>query len=178
MSGAPRPVPSPIVMCARHPSVETALTCGRCGTPICPSCMVHSAAGIRCPDCARAPRLPMYTLGLSHVLRAVAAGVVLAVPLGVLGAVILPPTSRGSFFMLFFALLMGMGAGTVVAEALTRVSGGKRGPVMIGIAAATILAAAGVRLAFAGAPWDFALRDLAGMAIIGFAVVAASGRLR
>jgi hypothetical protein len=24
------------VFCERHPDVETALTCGRCGAPICP----------------------------------------------------------------------------------------------------------------------------------------------
>jgi hypothetical protein len=45
----------PKVFCARHPQNETRLTCGRCSTPICPKCMVHSGVGIRCPDCAANP---------------------------------------------------------------------------------------------------------------------------
>src|SRR5207248_9703096 len=42
--------------CARHPSVETFLRCGRCGTPICPKCLVHTPVGARCPTCAAPPR--------------------------------------------------------------------------------------------------------------------------
>jgi hypothetical protein len=41
--------------CSRHPKVETGLKCGRCGTPICPRCMVYTPVGIRCPDCANTP---------------------------------------------------------------------------------------------------------------------------
>ena len=44
--------------CQRHPSVETALSCGRCETPICPHCLVHSDVGIRCRKCA--PPLPWW----------------------------------------------------------------------------------------------------------------------
>ncbi|MDP2328107.1 MAG: hypothetical protein Q8M79_08465 [Dehalococcoidia bacterium] len=171
-------VPSPIVACPRHPAVETALTCGRCETPICPQCMVHSPGGIRCPDCAQMKRLPMYTIGFSHIARAVAGGIAVALPLGVLGAFILPPTGRSSFFMLFFALFMGTGAGTLVAEAITRASGGKRGPVMIGIAVAALVAAWGVRVVLSGASWEVAVRDLVGFAIVGFGIAAASNRLR
>ena len=56
--------------CARHPSVETMLRCGRCDTPICPRCMVHSGVGIRCPDCAANPRR---TIGLEAERAAAAA---------------------------------------------------------------------------------------------------------
>ncbi len=41
--------------CKRHPRVETGLKCGRCGTPICPQCMVYSPVGLRCPDCEKNP---------------------------------------------------------------------------------------------------------------------------
>lgn len=170
--------PSPIVACPRHPSVETALTCGRCATPICPQCLVHTPGGIRCPDCARMRRLPMYTLGLGHALRAAAAGIALAVPLGVVGALILPPTGRVGLLGFLFALFAGTGAGTLVAEALQRASGGKRGPVIIGIAAATLVLAWVTRIVVADVPWQIAARDVMGFAIVGFAVVAASGRLR
>lgn len=170
--------PTPIVACPRHPSVETALTCGRCATPICPQCLVHTPGGIRCPDCAKMKRLPMYTVGASHIARAVGAGLAVALPLGFLGAIILPPTGHASFFMLFFALLMGTGAGTLVAEAIYRASGGKRGPIIMGVAVASLVAAWVVRLVVSGASVELGLRDLAGLAIIGFAVVAASNRLR
>lgn len=38
--------------CARHPDTETALACGRCDTPVCVRCMVHTDVGIRCRTCA------------------------------------------------------------------------------------------------------------------------------
>jgi hypothetical protein len=40
------------VPCARHHNIITYLRCGRCGTPICPKCLVHTPVGARCPDCA------------------------------------------------------------------------------------------------------------------------------
>ncbi len=38
--------------CYRHPSLETRVSCSRCGKPICPDCMTPSPVGMRCPDCA------------------------------------------------------------------------------------------------------------------------------
>jgi Domain of unknown function (DUF4352) len=37
--------------CAKH-GVETEVSCGRCGTPVCPKCMRHTDVGVRCKDCA------------------------------------------------------------------------------------------------------------------------------
>lgn len=37
--------------CTRHPAVETRLTCSRCGTPICPQCMIMTEVGLKCPTC-------------------------------------------------------------------------------------------------------------------------------
>jgi hypothetical protein len=42
--------------CARHSGTETDLTCGRCGTAVCPRCLVHVEVGIRCPRCVPQPR--------------------------------------------------------------------------------------------------------------------------
>lgn len=39
--------------CYRHPKVETNLSCGRCGNPICTKCAVIGPAGPRCPDCSK-----------------------------------------------------------------------------------------------------------------------------
>ena len=39
--------------CVNHPKVETRLTCSNCGDPICTRCMVTTAVGQKCPNCAR-----------------------------------------------------------------------------------------------------------------------------
>jgi membrane associated rhomboid family serine protease len=39
-------------VCYRHPRTETAVSCSNCGRPICTDCMVFSAVGIKCPECA------------------------------------------------------------------------------------------------------------------------------
>lgn len=59
-----------VTYCARHQQVETMLRCGRCETPICPRCMVHSGVGIRCPDCAANPKR---TIGVETERAAAAA---------------------------------------------------------------------------------------------------------
>ena len=40
--------------CSKHPEEETSLSCGRCETPICVRCVVHTDVGIRCRECAPA----------------------------------------------------------------------------------------------------------------------------
>jgi membrane associated rhomboid family serine protease len=42
-------------VCYRHPRTETAVSCSHCGRPICTDCMVFSAVGIKCPECAGRP---------------------------------------------------------------------------------------------------------------------------
>lgn len=42
--------------CARHPGVETLLSCTRCGAPACPDCLVAGAVGSQCVDCVRGGR--------------------------------------------------------------------------------------------------------------------------
>lgn len=43
--------PYQLMTCYRHPQVETAIRCQRCGRPICPACMIPAAVGFQCPDC-------------------------------------------------------------------------------------------------------------------------------
>ena len=43
--------------CYRHPNRETLLRCSSCERPICPECMTSAPVGIRCPDCARGPKV-------------------------------------------------------------------------------------------------------------------------
>jgi membrane associated rhomboid family serine protease len=42
-------------VCYRHPRTETAVSCSNCGRPICTECMVFSAVGIKCAECAGTP---------------------------------------------------------------------------------------------------------------------------
>jgi uncharacterized protein DUF4352 len=52
--------------CAKHTDVETSVSCGRCETPVCVKCMVHTDVGVRCRDCA--PARPMLAgLGANRV---------------------------------------------------------------------------------------------------------------
>ncbi len=42
-------------MCYRHPNRETYVKCSNCLRPICTDCMVQTAVGIKCPECAGVP---------------------------------------------------------------------------------------------------------------------------
>lgn len=167
----------PIYFCERHPEVETALQCGRCGTPICPRCMVHTPGGIRCPDCARLRRPPMYELAPTDYAKAIGTAVVLAAALGFIGGLLIPARGFGGFFLLL-ALFVGSGAGGLVAEALHRATNGKRGPVMQGIAAAALVSALLVRAVLIGLGLGEIFTDLAGLLIVAVGIFAAWGRLR
>jgi hypothetical protein len=164
----------PIVYCARHPDVETALECGRCGTPICPRCMIHTPGGIRCPDCAQLRRPPMYELAPADYARAVGVGVVLAAALGFVGALLFPTRGFGGLFLLL-ALFVGSAVGGLVAEAILRVTRGKRGLAMQLIGAGTLVAALLVRMVLSGSGFEI---DIAGLAIAGVGAVAVWSRLR
>ena len=117
------------VCCARHPSTPTRLRCGRCGTPICPRCLVPSEVGQRCPDCGRGTRLPTFQVTPAIVLRSAAAGLLTATAIGYLWSL----APRFSFWL---GLLMGF----VVGEAVARAGNVKRGPAMIATGVLTVLA--------------------------------------
>lgn len=51
--------------CYRHKKEVTRVRCGRCERPLCPRCMVHSPAGVRCRDCSR-NRVPVRPMGVLH----------------------------------------------------------------------------------------------------------------
>lgn len=38
--------------CVKHPKMQTALACGKCGRFICHRCITHTPVGMRCGDCA------------------------------------------------------------------------------------------------------------------------------
>ena len=72
------------VPCSYHPSVMTRLRCSRCGKPICPRCGVRTPVGLRCPDCAGVRGLPNYRTDSSVLIRAIGAGLAVAIVVSVL----------------------------------------------------------------------------------------------
>ena len=169
--------PTPIVYCARHRDVETGLTCGRCGTPICPRCLVYTPGGTRCPDCAMLRRPPMYELAPLDYAKAIAVAIAVALPLGFVGAFFAPTRFFGMFSMLF-ALLGGSGAGALVAAAISRATRYKRGVPMQIIAGGAIILAAALRFYLSAAPPSMLLRDITGALLVVIAISVASSRLR
>ncbi|MFC1860747.1 B-box zinc finger protein [Chloroflexota bacterium] len=120
--------------CAAHPDIETNLTCNKCGKPICPKCLVHTPVGARCPSCARMAKLPTYRVSSQYYLRAIAAGIGVAIICGIIWGII-------EFIVPFFSfnLLLAPAAGYAISEGISRSVNHKRGrglAVVAGIAVA------------------------------------------
>lgn len=125
--------------CARHPDIETGLTCGRCGTPICPQCMVMTDVGGRCPDCAPSRRLPQFDISTALLARGAAAGLITGAIVGALWGYLLP----GSFG--FFAIFIGLGVGWAVSEPISLATNRRSGTALQVVAALAVLFAFFVR---------------------------------
>ncbi len=104
--------------CANHPNRSTLVTCSSCGKPLCPDCMVFSAVGIKCKECARLPRSARVTLKPGKFALAAAAGLGTAIGLGFAYYYIL-----GSLRFFFVFIFVSAGIGYLVGEAVSRVSG-------------------------------------------------------
>ncbi len=168
---------SALTYCETHPDVESELRCGRCERLICPRCLVYTPGGVRCRDCAQLRRPPMYELATEHLVRAGGAAAAVGAALGLAGALLLPPGSRVPFFGLLLALFAGSGAGTLMAEAITRATRGKRGPAVQWIAVAGLVLAALIRLAITR-EFGQLTGDLLGLVALVIALAVAWGRLR
>ena len=108
--------------CATHPGVETNLRCSKCGKLICPKCMVQTPVGARCPDCARLYKLPTYSVSTQYYLRAVGAGLGMAIICGIVWGLIEWLTPIFSF-----NLLLAPGAGYAIGEVASLSVNRKRG---------------------------------------------------
>jgi hypothetical protein len=109
-------VPRGQVPCSYHPKTMTGLRCSRCGKPICPQCGVRTPVGLRCPECAGVRGLPTYQTNSNVLLKAGAAGLAVAVVVGVIWGFI----PDWGFYL---SLALGFG----VAEAMARMANYKRG---------------------------------------------------
>jgi hypothetical protein len=111
-----RPQTAGEVQCSYHPEVTTGLRCSRCGKPICPRCAVRTPVGLRCPDCAGVRGLPTYATNSSVLVRAGAAGLALAVVIGIVWG-----------FFPEWGFYLGLALGFGVAELMARLANNKRG---------------------------------------------------
>lgn len=127
------------MQCARHPKVETELTCGRCETPICPRCTVFTDVGARCPACAPARKLPQFEVGPVFLLRGAAAALAAGAALGAIWGVLIP--GRFGLFGLLLAALIGY----LIAEAVGAAANRKSGPPLQTVAAGGVIVAYLVR---------------------------------
>jgi hypothetical protein len=98
--------------CATHPDVETNLTCGKCGTPICPRCLVQTPVGARCRKCAGLRRLPTYQITSQQYLKAVGVGLGLAIAIGLAWGWLWDYVS-------FFNFLLAAGVGYAIGELIS-----------------------------------------------------------
>ena len=108
--------------CARHPNVETTLLCGRCGTPICPRCLVQTPVGARCPTCANVRRIPTVDVKPIYLARGLGAAIVSGLVVGIVWAVVIGGQAGGvaGFFIFFVAMGIGWAIGESVSAATNR----------------------------------------------------------
>ena len=167
------------MQCARHPSVETELACGKCGKPICPRCLYHTPVGARCRECANIRRLPTYQIPTPYLLRGLGAALGSGVALGGLWGLLLP---FGASFL--FGLLVGLGLGYGVGEAVSAAANRKAGPPLQALAAGGVVVAFLVRSAVLASAFrnvelsDIVTNDLFGWVVVLLGVVVAMSRVR
>jgi len=122
------------MQCATHPDVETNLRCGKCGTPICPKCLVQTPVGARCPDCARLYKLPTFRVTTRYYLRGAGTALGMAIVCGLIWGVII-----GLLHIVYLNFLLAAGAGYAIGEVVSLSVNRKRGTglaVIAGIAVA------------------------------------------
>ena len=120
--------------CYRHPDRETWVRCGRCDRPICTRCAMQGPVGFRCKDCGKPVNDPLTSMKPQQVVL----GGLIALGAGTVGGLI-------GMQLGFFSIFVGFFAGGLIADLVMRVTGYKRGPVMItlllgGIAVGTLIA--------------------------------------
>ena len=107
--------------CYVHPDVETALSCGSCERPICVQCVVQHPVGIRCRECARVRKIPVFDVSTPYYGRAVGAGIGIAFA-GAVGLVLFALVFP--FGLLVLAGLVGLGY--LVGEGINKAVNRKR----------------------------------------------------
>ena len=145
------------VYCRRHKDVETRISCGRCGDPICPECMVHAPVGVRCVDCAKARPIPTFDVTPAFLLR----GAVVGLLVGIVGAgaiIGLIWTFQTAYIIYLLSLVLIAGLGLAIGETVSIATNRKRGNRLKIVASVCMLVAFTLLTMFTGLT-----RDIAGL---------------
>ncbi len=167
--------------CPRDPKVETSLRCGRCGALICPSCLVQSPVGSRCPSCASIGRNPMQDTSRGNIVKAILAGVLTAAITGPALVGILLLVDRFPRGAAFGALVGFIAIGYVTGEAVRRVVGykiDKRFQYISGLSVFLAYIAATLVLFMSPSLNNNALGNIVALAGMGVGIWIAMGRVR
>ena len=96
--------------CTNHPERETLVRCGRCVRPFCTECLIHTAAGQRCYECAGVRR--------DYAQRAAARTFLAAFGTFLVGAVV--TSLIGGLWSLMVAAVAGGMAGQAISPTVNR----------------------------------------------------------
>ena len=118
----------------------------------------------------------MYELATGDYLRTAAVAIPAAALIGVVTAVLLPPSPFAGLLRLGLGLLGGAAAGSGLAAALDRATNRKRGTAMQVAAACAVAGGFALRLVLTGG-YGMVLEDVAGAVLFIIAVVVAWNRL-
>lgn len=102
-------------VCYRHPDRETGLSCNKCGKPICPRCARGTATGYRCPDCIKEQQKVFVTAEWYDYLTGFGTSAFLSWIASLLFGLV---SGFGGFYLIFFIVALGAGAGSLIAEAV------------------------------------------------------------
>ena len=152
-----------LTTCATHPEVATNLRCGKCGTLICPRCLVYTPVGARCRECAQLRRLPQFEVGPVRYLRAAGAVLAIAVVAGMVWNV-LP-------FGGFFSFILSGATGYFIGEGVNRATNRRQSTEL------KVMAGAGVVLAYLVSLGGIALLVAGPVSLIPFLVIAVTRTL-
>jgi hypothetical protein len=108
------------LFCYRHPQRETRIRCGRCDRPICVRCAMQGPVGFRCKTCGTLANDPLTTIRPTQGLL----GLAISFGLGLVTAYI---AGQIGFFLIIVSFI----AGGLIAQAVTRVIGWKRGTTIL-----------------------------------------------
>ena len=125
------------LFCYRHPDRETWVRCGRCDQPICTKCSMQGPVGLRCKVCGTPSRDALASLRPNQLAIAVIVSLVGGAVVGYAGSA-----------LGIFGLVAAFFGGGLIAEALDRTVGIKRGTRILAIAVPGIVAGGLAGIAF------------------------------
>jgi hypothetical protein len=123
--------------CYRHPDRETWVRCGRCDQPICSRCAMQGPVGLRCKVCGTPSRDALASMRPTQLAIAAAVSLVGGAVVGYAGSA-----------LGIFGLVAAFFGGGLIAEALDRTVGIKRGTRIMVIAVPGIVAGGVAGIAF------------------------------